>query len=614
MTQGTEDFMKPTLQDLLKQWTLASGQRTFVWESYNQCKRQQKESGGKAARLVLRTQRQSSWSLCQCCSDSFSNYKQKLNESPRSRPEDTTDFIETFDLSLGDLVAMNSEIYGDNRKMSELDKVLSHTAAKKTAAVSSCREVWPADRFWQGRSAPAKTVTSIAGRTPRRQPGTALVIPVIQPRFVPICSVDATRLSPDSSDLLEPSLVRIFNRSSSFDSPGLVYILSTDSTQFNLSTLLGLTFTPFGRSTFLGLHQWQLNAWSPQPNLSCFCTPTTPLSFSLAQRPHYNLRPASARSFTVTPPSKQNKKKAEAAPKPVIHPPFSAAQIKARWAPLVCSEVKAMIPLLQSGAVPRRSCGQLQGIFQGCEHVMKKFRAETDIGPIEIEAFLLSIWIAVREAKDAYPEFAWKKSFPTLYNIVPPDLDRRAEIETFIPSLPDSHFELPRIPASLRYASSGDEAPPPTKKARHRSPSVAETPPPQASSSRRQLTPPVVERPKPKPIGRGAAVVGRGHQAACSISPDVEEIAPTGNIHAADQAADIDAYVRRTHDMGYLSDHFDEVAEIYPNVVDKPSGGILAPPVAVEKVSSVVVHDATIVPEGHVAKCLARCTPASSNS
>ncbi|KAJ7660877.1 hypothetical protein DFH06DRAFT_1129920 [Mycena polygramma] len=167
MTQGTEDFMKPTLQDLLKQWTLASGQRTFVWESYNQCKRQQKESGGKAARLVLRTQRQSSWSLCQCCSDSFSNYKQKLNESPRSRPEDTTDFIETFDLSLGDLVAMNwvfavllgsfiyslQEIYGDNRKMSELDKVLSHTAAKKTAAVSSCREVWPADRFWCDRFA-----------------------------------------------------------------------------------------------------------------------------------------------------------------------------------------------------------------------------------------------------------------------------------------------------------------------------------------------------------------------------------------------------------------------------------------------------------------------------
>ncbi|KAJ7602601.1 hypothetical protein DFH06DRAFT_1122657 [Mycena polygramma] len=153
MTQGTEDFMKPTLQDLLKQWTLASGQRTFVWESYNQCKRQQKESGGKAARLVLRTQRQSSWSLCQCCSDSFSNYKQKLNESPRSRPEDTTDFIETFDLSLGDLVAMNWEIYGDNRKMSELDKVLSHTAAKKTAAVSSCREVWPADRFWCDRFA-----------------------------------------------------------------------------------------------------------------------------------------------------------------------------------------------------------------------------------------------------------------------------------------------------------------------------------------------------------------------------------------------------------------------------------------------------------------------------
>ncbi|KAJ7627924.1 hypothetical protein DFH06DRAFT_1338758 [Mycena polygramma] len=341
-------------------------------------------------------------------------------------------------------------------------------------------------------------------------------------------------------------------------------------------------------------------AGSPQPNLSCFRTPTTPLSFSLAQRPHYNLRPASAHSFTVTPPSKQNKKKAEAAPKPVIHPPFSAAQTKARWAPLVCSEVKAMIPLLQSETVPRRSCGQLQGIFQGCERVMKKFRAETDIGPIEIEAFLLSIWIAVREAKDAYPEFAWKKSFPTLYNIVPPDLDRRAEIETFIPSLPDSHFELPRIPASLRYASSGDEAPPPTKKARHRSPSVAETPPPQASSSRRQLTPPVVERPKPKPIGRGAAVVGRGHQAARSISPDVEEIAPTGNIHAADQAADIDAYVRRTHDMGYVSDHFDEVAEIYPNVVDKPAGGILAPPVAVEKVSSVVVHDATIVPEGHV--------------
>ncbi|KAJ7601391.1 hypothetical protein DFH06DRAFT_1352918 [Mycena polygramma] len=340
---------------------------------------------------------------------------------------------------------------------------------------------------------------------------------------------------------------------------------------------------------------------SPQPNLSCFRTPTTPLSFSLAQRPHYNLRPASARSFTVTPPSKQNKKKAEAAPKPVIHPPFSAAQIKARWAPLVCSEVKAMIPLLQSGAVPRRSCGQLQGIFQGCERVMKKFRAETDIGPIEIEAFLLSIWIAVREAKDAYPEFAWKKSFPTLYNIVPPDLDRRAEIETFIPSLPDSHFELPRIPASLRYASSGDEAPPPTKKARPSFSSLWPRPlRRKQSSSRRQLTPPVVERPKPKPIGRGAAVVGRGHQAARSISPDVEEIAPTGNIHAADQAADIDAYVRRTHDMGYLSDHFDEVAEIYPNVVDKPSGGILAPPVAVEKVSSVVVHDATIVPEGHV--------------
>ncbi|KAJ7654140.1 hypothetical protein DFH06DRAFT_1330233 [Mycena polygramma] len=325
-------------------------------------------------------------------------------------------------------------------------------------------------------------------------------------------------------------------------------------------------------------------ARSPQPNLSCFRTPTTPLSFSLAQRPHYNLRPASARSFTVTPPSKQNKKKAEAAPKPVIHPPFSAAQTKARWAPLVCSEVKAMIPLLQSGAVPRRSCGQLQGIFQGCERVMKKFRAETDIGPIEIEAFLLSIWIAVREAKEAYPEFAWKKSFPTLYNIVPPDLDRRAEIETFIPSLPDSHFELPRIPASLRYASSGDEAPPPTKKARHRSPSVAETPPPQASSSRRQLTPPVVERPKPKPIGRGAAVVGRGHQAARSISPDVEEIAPTGNIHAADQAADIDAYWPK-----YI-----------PTWSINPLAEFSLPPVAVEKVSSVVVHDATIVPEGHV--------------
>ncbi|KAJ7604805.1 hypothetical protein DFH06DRAFT_1150860 [Mycena polygramma] len=234
-------------------------------------------------------------------------------------------------------------------------------------------------------------------------------------------------------------------------------------------------------------------------------------------------------------------------------------------------------------AVRCRSCGQLQSIFQDCERVMKKFRAETDIGPIEIEAFLLSIWITVREAKETYPEFAWKKLFPTLYNIVPPDLDRRAEIETFIPSLPDSRFKLPRILASLRYASSGDEVPPPTKKARHCSPSVAETPPPQASSSRRQLTPPVVEHPKPKPIGRGAAV----------------EIAPTGNIHVVDQATDIDAYVRCTHNMGYISDHFDEVAEIYPNVVDKPAGGILAPPVAVEKVSS-VVHDSTIVPEGHV--------------
>ncbi|KAJ7605538.1 hypothetical protein DFH06DRAFT_1150518 [Mycena polygramma] len=175
-----------------------------------------------------------------------------------------------------------------------------------------------------------------------------------------------------------------------------------------------------------------------------------------------------------------------------------------------------MIPLLQSGAVRCRSCGQLQSIFQDCERVLKKFRAETDIGPIEIEAFLLSIWIAVREAKETYPEFAWKKSFPTLYNIVPPGHNRCAEIETFIPSLPDSCFELPRIPASLRYASSGDEALPPTKKACHRSPSAAETPPPQASSSRRQLTPPIVERPKPKPIGRGAAVVGRGHQAARS--------------------------------------------------------------------------------------------------
>ncbi|KAJ7646360.1 hypothetical protein DFH06DRAFT_1135955 [Mycena polygramma] len=269
MTQGTEDFMKPTLQDLLKQWPLVSGQRTFVWESYNQCKRQQKESGGKAARLVLRTQQQSSWSLCQCCSDSFSNYKQKLNESPRSRPEDTTDFIETFDLSLGDLVAMNwvfavllgsfiyslQEIYGDNRKMSELDKVLSHTAAKKTAAVSSCREVWPADRFWQGRSAPAKTVTSIAdllaalfhmfysGRvhakaaardralSTRRVCHLTLLISWNPRWFESYPSLDVYgafqfQVRRPRGFNAQPRLLPDNNRSSSFDSPGLVYILS----------------------------------------------------------------------------------------------------------------------------------------------------------------------------------------------------------------------------------------------------------------------------------------------------------------------------------------------------------------------------------------------------
>ncbi|KAJ7649146.1 hypothetical protein DFH06DRAFT_1135390 [Mycena polygramma] len=607
MTQGTEDFMKPTLQDLLKQWTLASGQRTFVWESYNQCKRQQKESGGKAARLVLRTQRQSSWSLCQCCSDLFSNYKQKLNESPRSRPEDTTDFIETFDLSLGDLVAMNWEIYGDNRKMSELDKVLSHTAAKRTAAVSSCREVWPADRFWCDRVAGLGIFPNALG-TRRSALGRAWIgmldnIPSLdysscsphglarqvctrQNRDLDRC-VDATRLSPDSSDLLEPSLVRILNRSSSFDSPGLVYILSTDSTQFNLSTLLGLTCTPFGRSTFLGLHQWQLNAWSPQLNPSCFRTPTTPLSFSLASRPRYNLRPASAKSVSITPPKNVPRKKGEPAPKPVpvIHPSFTPAQVKARWAPLVRPEVQAVIPLLKEGAPARKSCAQLQVIFRDLERVMKSYREENDKGPIEIEAFLLSIWIAVRDAKRAYPEFPWKTTYPTLYSIVPPDRDRRAEIEP-----------------PCDTPSQAVTRPPPAKKPRYRSPSVAETPPPQASLSKRQLSPPapVVERPKPRPIGRGAAVTVRGPPAQRSSSPESEEGVPLANIHAGDQASEIEAYVRHAHHTGYVPERFDEASEIYSNVIEKPRGGIPAPSAAVEKVSSVIVHDATIVPEGHV--------------
>ncbi|KAJ7615773.1 hypothetical protein DFH06DRAFT_1145811 [Mycena polygramma] len=290
-------------------------------------------------------------------------------------------------------------------------------------------------------------------------------------------------------------------------------------------------------------------------------------------------------------------------PVPVIHPSFTPAQVKARWAPLVRPEVQAVIPLLKEGAPARKSCAQLQVIFRDLERVMKSYREENDKGPIEIEAFLLSIWIAVRDAKRAYPEFPWKTTYPTLYSIVPPDRDRRAEIETFVPSLPDSDFELPKIPASLRYAqSSGDEAPPPAKKPRYRSPSVAETPPPQASSSKRQLSPPapVVERPKPRPIGRGAAVTVRGPPAQRSSSPESEEGVPLANIHAGDQASEIEAYVRHAHHTGYVPERFDEASEIYPNVIEKPRGGIPAPPAAVEKVSSVIVHDATIVPEGHV--------------
>ncbi|KAJ7627755.1 hypothetical protein DFH06DRAFT_1338931 [Mycena polygramma] len=346
-------------------------------------------------------------------------------------------------------------------------------------------------------------------------------------------------------------------------------------------------------------------ARSPQLNPSCFRTPTTPLSFSLASRPRYNLRPASAKSVSITPPKNVPRKKGEPAPKPVpvIHPSFTPAQVKARWAPLVRPEVQAVIPLLKEGAPARKSCAQLQVIFRDLERVMKSYREENDKGPIEIEAFLLSIWIAVRDAKRAYPEFPWKTTYPTLYSIVPPDRDRRAEIETFVPSLPDSDFELPKIPASLRYAqSSGDEAPPPAKKPRYRSPSVAETPPPQASSSKRQLSPPapVVERPKPRPIGRGAAVTVRGPPAQRSSSPESEEGVPLANIHAGDQASEIEAYVRHAHHTGYVPERFDEASEIYPNVIEKPRGGIPAPPAAVEKVSSIIVHDATIVPEGHV--------------
>ncbi|KAJ6451245.1 hypothetical protein C8R47DRAFT_1084157 [Mycena vitilis] len=318
---------------------------------------------------------------------------------------------------------------------------------------------------------------------------------------------------------------------------------------------------------------------------------------SLAQRPHYQLRPASARSVTITPPQKSNKKgKAVVVAKPTIHPSYTPAQVKALWAPLVCAPVQALLPLLTTGAVARRSSAQLQSLFAGAEKVLRRFREETETGPIEIEAFLLSIWVAVREAKRAYPEFPWKTQFPTLYNLVPNDLPRRAEIETFVPSLPDSSFTLPEIPAHLQFASSDDdepEAPPPTKKARYQSPSVVpDTPPPQPSSSRRQRSPPAVERPKPKPTGKTATLASRRHHVSESLSPEVEEAPrPKKNVHHFDQAADLEAYARHTHETGYVSDGFDAAVEVYPRLIDHPQGGVLAPHVAVEKVPTAVVHD-----------------------
>ncbi|KAJ6498351.1 hypothetical protein C8R47DRAFT_1259809 [Mycena vitilis] len=329
--------------------------------------------------------------------------------------------------------------------------------------------------------------------------------------------------------------------------------------------------------------------------------PTKPSS----TRPHYQLRPASARSVTITPPQKSNKKGKAVVAKPTIHPSYTPAQVKALWAPLVCAPVQALLPLLTTGAVARRSSAQLQSLFAGAEKVLRRFREETGTGPIEIEAFLLSIWVAVREAKRAYPEFPWKTQFPTLYNLVPNDLPRRAEIETFVPSLPDSSFTLPEIPAHLQFASSDDdelEAPPPTKKARYQSPSVVpDTPPPQPSSSRRQRSPPAVERPKPKPTGKATTLASRRHHVSESLSPEVEE-APRlkKNVHHFDQAADLEAYARHTHETGYVSDGFDAAVEVYPRLIDHPQGGVLAPHVAVEKVPTAVVHDATIVPEGHM--------------
>ncbi|KAJ6456351.1 hypothetical protein C8R47DRAFT_1227888 [Mycena vitilis] len=327
---------------------------------------------------------------------------------------------------------------------------------------------------------------------------------------------------------------------------------------------------------------------------------------SLAQRPHYQLRPASARSVTITPPQKSNKKGKAVVAKPTIHPSYTPAQVKALWAPLVCAPVQALLPLLTTGAVARRSSAQLQSLFAGAEKVLRRFREDTGTGPIEIEAFLLSIWVAVREAKRAYPEFPWKTQFPTLYNLVPNDLPRRAEIETFVPSLPDSSFTLPEIPAHLQFASSDDdelEAPPPTKKARYQSPSVVpDTPPPQPSSSRRQRSPPAVERPKPKPTGKAATLASRRHHVSSrNLSPEVEEAPrPKKNVHHFDQAADLEAYARHTHETGYVSDGFDAAVEVYPRLIDHPQGGVLAPHVAVEKVPTAVVHDATIVPEGHM--------------
>ncbi|KAJ6450015.1 hypothetical protein C8R47DRAFT_1230423 [Mycena vitilis] len=285
------------------------------------------------------------------------------------------------------------------------------------------------------------------------------------------------------------------------------------------------------------------------------------------------------RSVTITPPQKANKKSKAVVAKPVLHPSYTPAQVKALWAPLICPPVQALLPLLTTGAVARRSSAQLQSLFVGAEQVMlcRRFRKDTETGPIEIEAFLLSVWVA----------------FPTLYNLVPNDRVRRAEIETFVPSLPDSSFNLPEIPAHLQFTSSDDEpeAPPPTKKACYQSPSVVpDTPPLQPSS-----------RPKPKPTGKAATLASRRHHVSESVSPEVKEAPrPKKNTHHFDQAADLEAYARHTHETGYVSDGFDAAVEVYPRLIDHPQGGVLAPHVAVEKVPTAVVHDATIVPEGHM--------------